>query len=423
VIEVQIDSLVGLTHHFGAHAHGNLASQSHGGQVSCPQKAALQGLEKMKWVMDQGGPQWVLPPLRRPRLDVLQQLGFWGTNAQQLCANVWQDASHLLKAVSSSSFIWTANLGYVAPRLDTQDGKLHLSISNLNSHFHRQLEAEARFVQLQYIFQKGDVVIHPPVNYRGFEDEGAANHTRLEGPESGPLHIFVHGGRHGRQQLEAQKCWVRQSGLVDDRVLYLEQSQTALEGGVFHNDVIATGHGQHYFIHEKAYTEESLDQLHSVFNAKGDLILLITSQRDLDLSASVSTYLYNSQIIEKPNGHLSLLLPRECDRPDVQGVLKSWQRVKPMDEHFMDLGESMMNGGGPACLRWRCLITEQQFQACHYGVQLTASLFQDLGEWILCHYPEHHRWEDLQASFWWKNEARAFEELSMILDIPEELLL
>ena len=47
-LEVQIDRIVGPTHHFGGLGVGNLASQLNAGQASNPQAAALQGLDKMQ---------------------------------------------------------------------------------------------------------------------------------------------------------------------------------------------------------------------------------------------------------------------------------------------------------------------------------------------------------------------------------------
>ena len=64
--EVNFDGLVGLTHNYSGLAHGNVASMSHGGLVSNPKEGALQGLAKMKSLMDAGYAQGVLPPQQRP---------------------------------------------------------------------------------------------------------------------------------------------------------------------------------------------------------------------------------------------------------------------------------------------------------------------------------------------------------------------
>ena len=82
VREVNFDGIVGPTHNYAGLSFGNLASTLHEKRVSNPRQAALQGLEKMKFVHELGAPQGVLPPLRRPHIDFLKQLGFRGSVAQ-----------------------------------------------------------------------------------------------------------------------------------------------------------------------------------------------------------------------------------------------------------------------------------------------------------------------------------------------------
>nr|MBA3848128.1 N-succinylarginine dihydrolase [Planctomycetota bacterium] len=53
-VEVQIDGLVGPTHHFAGLSQGNLASQANAGWSSRPRAAARQGLAKMRAVMELG---------------------------------------------------------------------------------------------------------------------------------------------------------------------------------------------------------------------------------------------------------------------------------------------------------------------------------------------------------------------------------
>ena len=73
--EVNFDGLVGPTHNYGGLSWGNIASQRHGGDVSNPKSAALQGLGKMKLLADLGVGQAVLPPHERPDIAALRGLG------------------------------------------------------------------------------------------------------------------------------------------------------------------------------------------------------------------------------------------------------------------------------------------------------------------------------------------------------------
>ena len=73
---MNFDGLVGPSHHYGGLAFGNRASVQHEGHVSYPRQAALQGLAKMRLLMERGLTQGVLPPQVRPNVAALRQLGF-----------------------------------------------------------------------------------------------------------------------------------------------------------------------------------------------------------------------------------------------------------------------------------------------------------------------------------------------------------
>src|SRR4051812_44468728 len=100
--EVNFDGLVGPTHNYAGLSYGNLASLKHKLSISHPRQAALEGLAKMKFLMDLGLRQAILPPQERPYLPMLRQLGFTGTDAHILEA-ASKDAPTLLAACSSAS--------------------------------------------------------------------------------------------------------------------------------------------------------------------------------------------------------------------------------------------------------------------------------------------------------------------------------
>ena len=228
--EVNFDGLVGLTHNYSGLAHGNVASMSHGGLVSNPKEGALQGLAKMKSLMDAGYAQGVLPPQQRPDLGALRDLGFTGSDREML-ARAAKQAPQLLRAVCSASSMWTANAGTITPSVDAPDGRVHFTPANLQSSFHRYLEPKTTGRVLQAIFRDEQHFAHHPVlpATPAFSDEGAANHTRLCGEYGEPgVHLFVYGrqafsgGRNepkrypARQTLEASQAVARQHDLTDD---------------------------------------------------------------------------------------------------------------------------------------------------------------------------------------------------------------
>src|SRR5947208_1508803 len=125
-VEFNFDSLVGPTHNYAGLARGNMASQAHRHAVSHPRAAALEGLEKMKFLADLGVPQAVLPPQLRARVDVLRGLGFLGSDAEVL-TRAGREAPHLLAALSSASAMWAANAATVTPSADAEDGRVHFT--------------------------------------------------------------------------------------------------------------------------------------------------------------------------------------------------------------------------------------------------------------------------------------------------------
>ena len=93
--EINFDGLIGPTHNYAGLSQGNLASQKHLNQTSNPKAAALQGLDKMRLIMDQGIPQGFFLPHERPHLKTLRALGFGGTDEE----------SHQSSSQKKSSFI------------------------------------------------------------------------------------------------------------------------------------------------------------------------------------------------------------------------------------------------------------------------------------------------------------------------------
>jgi succinylarginine dihydrolase len=178
--EVNFDGLVGPTHNYGGLSYGNVASQSNSQAVSSPKEAALQGLAKMKALMDMGFQQGVLAPQERPNVAALRSLGFAGTDAQVI-EKAARDAMPLLAACSSASSMWTANACTVSPSADTADGRVHFTAANLNCKFHRSIEHPTTSRVLGAMFADERHFAHhaalPAVAQ--FGDEGAANHTRF----------------------------------------------------------------------------------------------------------------------------------------------------------------------------------------------------------------------------------------------------
>ena len=230
-----------------------------------------------------------------------------------------------------------------------------------------------------------------------FSDEGAANHVRLQG-----LHLFVFSPNMGRQSKNSSMAIARSHG-ISDRSIFLEQTEEAVKAGVFHNDVISFGLNNLFIVHEKAF--KTLEPF-----KKFDLFVI--KEEELPLNEAVSTYFFNSQLVEKKNGKLDLIATKQCEtNPKVQKILKKL----PLDQiHYVDLSESMRNGGGPACLKISFPITQEELKSINPHFLFTESLEKKLTEWVEYYYPETLAWDDLLDSTLLKKFQEAFLELSNI---------
>ena len=103
--EVNFDGLVGPTHNYGGLSYGNVASQSNSQQSSNPKEAALQGLAKMKALMEMGFQQGVLAPQERPDVAALRRLGFSGTDGIVRTFSVTPSPSSPFPRVTASRLV------------------------------------------------------------------------------------------------------------------------------------------------------------------------------------------------------------------------------------------------------------------------------------------------------------------------------
>jgi succinylarginine dihydrolase len=414
--EVNFDGLIGPTHNYGVLSWGNRASMSNYQAISNPREAALQGLAKMKRLHDLGVRQAVLPPLIRPYLEPLRHIGFAGTD-RDILTSAGREAPELLAACYSASAMWAANSATVTPAADSADGKVHFTPANLISKFHRSLEADQTAASLRAIFRDGTHFQHhdPLPRADFFADEGAANHTRLCVDCGGPgLHLFVYGRDAGapgpapqqfpaRQTRQACEAICRQHGLRADRVVFAQQNPAVVDAGVFHNDVIATGDRDVFFYHELAYvdTPALVQRLSEAFAAlTGRALRLIeVKSSEVPVELAVSSYLFNSQLVMTGDGRTLLFAPSKCaTQPRVHAYLNELlaRPKSPIDAlAYTDVNQSMRGGGGPACLRLRVVLTEEQLRGLGGNVLMNDALYERLRATILRTYPQAVSFADL----------------------------
>lgn len=433
-VEANFDGLVGPTHNYAGLSWGNVASKSNVNAVANPKEAALQGLAKMKRLVDRGYVQGVLPPHERPHIPTLRSLGFSGSDAQVLAAVAKQNPV-ILAAVSSASAMWTANAATVSPSADTADHRVHFTPANLSAKFHRSIEHVVTGRALQAIFSDDAYFAHhrslPSVSQ--FGDEGAANHTRLCAGYGDPgVELFVYGQQAfddqapapklypARQTLEASQAIARHHGLRDEHVVFAQQNPTAIDAGVFHNDVIAVGNGNTLFYHELAFLDEASVLADIRSRLKGaELDAVRVSSADVPMEDAVASYLFNSQLLNTPDG-MMLAVPGECR--EIESVSRYLDNLVIANRSItsvevFDVKQSMRNGGGPACLRLRVVLSDDELKAMHHGVLLDDALYERLTTWVEAHYREELSQDDLADPMLLDECRKALDELTGILGL------
>ncbi|MES2259811.1 MAG: N-succinylarginine dihydrolase [Pseudomonadota bacterium] len=436
--EYNFDGLVGPSHNYAGLSFGNVASFSNVKSASNPKQAALQGLAKMRALAQRGFAQALLPPQDRPNFRLLRSLGFSGSDADVL-GKAYRESPVILACAYSASPMWTANAATVSPSADTGDGRVHFTAANLNNKLHRAFEHAQSARTLRAIFSDPrHFAVHDALpGTPAFGDEGAANHTRLCAEHGAPaVEMFVYGRVEfdaaapaprrypARQTLEASQAVARLHGLDAARTVYVAQNPDVIDQGVFHNDVIAVGNGNVLFYHEQAFADEAgaLAQLRAALAGAGaELQALRVDSGAVSVQDAVGSYLFNSQLLSKSDGRMALVIPHECqENAAVARYLESLVAGGgPVDEliHF-DLRQSMRNGGGPACLRLRVALTEEEASAMHQGVLMTEALYHTLVSWVERHYRDTLEPKDLADPALALEVHAALEELTRILALP-----
>lgn len=433
--EVNFDGLIGPNHNYSGLAFGNLASSRNALNTSSPKQAALQGLEKMRTLHRLGYRQGFLLPQLRPDMNTLRQLGFTGSD-KSIIEKVAKQAPQLLSMVYSASSMWAANAATVTPSADSGDGKVHFTPANLVTTAHRAIEHPQTQRCLETVFaNRQHFTVHAALpSQTRFADEGAANHTRLtSGYGDNGVGLFVYGrDQHtdlstlnfpARQTLEASEAVARQHGIAE-QAIYLQQSAEAINAGAFHNDVVAVGNGPVLFFHEKAFETASQQQAFSALQERMTFKPVCVPNAKVSLADAISSYLFNSQLLADREGNfdnMRLIAPTECrDNTAVNAYLAELvedesQPIRAVE--FVDVRQSMSNGGGPACLRLRVALTETELNAVTPEFLLNDERIDQLQAWVTKHYRDALAPDDLKDPAFLLECYRAFDELTQLLNL------
>ncbi len=399
--ELNFDGLIGPTHNYSGLSEGNIASFKNSKRPSNPKTAALQGIKKMKLLMELGFPQGVFLPHERPHIDFLKSNGFSGNNEEVISAAL-KASPLLLNQSYSASAMWAANAATFSPSIDSLDSIAHITPANLHSMMHRRIESNFTFEQLKIIFNKSYFKIHNPIESSDIlTDEGAANHLRIANShlEKG-YQLFIYGKNSSQNSLDfvarqskaASKMVSQLHNLDPDRTFFIKQAEKAINSGSFHNDIVSLSTENVFIFHEEAF-EDCDNQLSVIKNKTADMdyFFIKILKDEIPLDILVASYLLNSQLVSSPDKGMTLIMPSEVkDYTECTTWLEKLKEISPVNNfEYVDIKQSMMNGGGPACLRFKIVVNEDEFNNINPNFLLSDELIVKLENLIQSSYRDH----------------------------------
>lgn len=159
---------------------------------------------------------------------------------------------------------------------------------------------------------------------------------------------------------------------------------------------------------------------HCISCGVGELHVVLLEENELPLADAVQSYLFNSQLVTLASDEMALIYPAECD--DVPAAKAAIERIlregNPITQAVrVDVRESMRNGGGPACLRLRVVLSDEEQAAVRGNVFWTPTLHETLVGWVERHYRDTLTPADLADVRLYEESEAALDELMEILQI------
>jgi succinylarginine dihydrolase len=118
---------------------------------------------------------------------------------------------------------------------------------------------------------------------------------------------------------------------------------------------------------------------------------------------------------------MTLVAPLECqENVSVRAYLQysSRDETQPIRSVvFVDVRQSMSNGGGPACLRLRVVLNEKELAAVDQRFKASDGILDELESWVNQFYRDNLSPEDLKAPEFMDQSLRALKVLELILGI------
>jgi len=117
---------------------------------------------------------------------------------------------------------------------------------------------------------------------------------------------------------------------------------------------------------------------------------------------------------------MTIIAPTECEENEavkryLDKLVTLGTPIKSVN--YFDVKQSMRNGGGPACLRLRVAMNDQELAAVNQNTLINDSQFARLNAWVDKHYRDELSEDDLRDPQLLIESRTALDELTQILKI------
>jgi len=121
-----------------------------------------------------------------------------------------------------------------------------------------------------------------------------------------------------------------------------------------------------------------------------------------------------------PDGGMALMLPHEAEETPrakafVDRVLATNGPIR--EAHYLDLRQSMRNGGGPACLRLRVVLTQAEIAALGAGAIVDEAKIDALEGVVRRNYRDRLELSDLADPALLREVRMALDEIGQVLGL------
>jgi succinylarginine dihydrolase len=187
--------------------------------------------------------------------------------------------------------------------------------------------------------------------------------------------------------------------------------------------VVCVGTRTCLFHHERAF--EDTAAVHAAVRkaAEGlfEPVFVEVPEADLPFDQAIASYLFNSMLVSPPDeDRLVLIAPGEvAETPAARAVADALPASNgPIGRvEYVDVRQSMRNGGGPACLRLRVVLTDEELAATNPRQRLTPELHVALNDWVEHRYRDRLSVDDLADPALLDESRTALDELTGLLGL------